>query len=162
MIWSRPDLIDSLTWHHIVCGLEVRITDIGSGPSMDGRQSTWRHLAPLVMATIVAPVDLLVRTNWRRFLTFAVAVVLVLMFLLYLILFLLFLFFLIFPTPMPRFIAADKAKETESDDELFQTKPQDSVVLLNSKISFICQVKSSDQLVKIEWLRNGSSMHPAR
>ncbi|KRY54867.1 hypothetical protein T03_11682 [Trichinella britovi] len=78
MIWSRPDLIDSLTWHHIVCGLEVRITDIGSGPSMDGRQSTWRHLAPLVMATIVAPVDLLVRTNWRRFLTFAVAVVLVL------------------------------------------------------------------------------------
>ncbi|KRZ59765.1 hypothetical protein T02_7879 [Trichinella nativa] len=64
--------------HHIVCGLEVRITDIGSGPSMDGRQSTWRHLAPLVMATIVAPVDLLVRTNWRRFLTFAVAVVLVL------------------------------------------------------------------------------------
>ncbi|KRX49695.1 hypothetical protein T05_6349 [Trichinella murrelli] len=78
MIWSRPDLIDSLTWHHIVCGLEVRITDIGSGPSMDGRQSTWRHLAALVMATIVAPVDLLVRTNWRRFLTFAVAVVLVL------------------------------------------------------------------------------------
>ncbi|KAL1244097.1 Tetraacyldisaccharide 4'-kinase [Trichinella spiralis] len=75
MIWSRPDLIDSLTW---VCAcLKVRITDIGSGPSMDGRQSTWRHLAPLVMATIVAPVDLLVRTNWRRFLTFAVAVVLV-------------------------------------------------------------------------------------
>ncbi|KRZ40215.1 Tyrosine-protein phosphatase Lar-like [Trichinella pseudospiralis] len=52
--------------------------------------------------------------------------------------------------------------DPDVDDDLFQTKPQDSVVLLNSKVGFICEVKSSDQLVKIEWLRNGNSVHPAR